>query len=161
MIKRSFPPVADGETRLLILGSLPGEASLAAGRYYAHPQNAFWRLLGGVIGTDLTSLDYNARLDALQMHHIGLWDAVAGAMRQGSLDGAIRDVEANDLRALIGTLPKLRAIAFNGKTAAKIGRRALEDSALELIDLPSSSPAYTLAFAGKARAWSILADVLE
>lgn len=161
MIKRSFPPVVDARTRLLILGSLPGEASLAAGRYYAHPQNAFWRLLGGVIGSDLAGLDYAARLEALLAHRIGLWDVVAGATRQGSLDGAIRDAEANDLPALAATLPDLCAIAFNGKTAAKLGRLALGASRLTLIDLPSSSPAYTLALNGKAARWAALAACLE
>jgi len=157
MIKRSFPPVVDARTRLLILGSLPGEASLAAQRYYAHPQNAFWRLLGGVLGIELSSLDYASRLHTLVAHKIGLWDVVAGATRQGSLDGAIRDVEANDLLALIASLPALRAVAFNGKTAARLGRRAMGTTALTLIDLPSSSPAYTLAFAAKAAGWGTLA----
>jgi double-stranded uracil-DNA glycosylase len=161
MLKRSFPPVADARTRLLILGSLPGEASLAAQRYYAYPQNAFWRLLGEVLQLDLASLDYDARLQTLLAHRIGLWDVVAGATRQGSLDGAIRDAQANDLPALVATLPDLRAIAFNGKTAAKIGRIALGATPLNLIDLPSSSPAYTLNFAAKAQAWSVLADALE
>lgn len=161
MIKRSFPPMVDADTRLLILGSLPGEASLAVGRYYAHPQNAFWRLLGGVLGTDLASRDYNARLATLLAHHVGLWDVVAGATRRGSLDGAIRDVEANDLIALVATLPHLRAIAFNGKTAAKLGRLALGPTPLALIDLPSSSPAYTVPVTEKARHWQALAATLE
>ncbi len=160
MIKRSFPPVADARTRLLILGSLPGEASLAASRYYAHPQNGFWRLLGGVIGTDLVSLDYNARLSTVLAHRIGLWDVVAGATRQGSLDAAIRDPQANDLRALVAALPDLGAIAFNGKTAARLGRLALGPTSLPLVDLPSSSPAYTLALAEKQAHWRVLAPLL-
>lgn len=161
MIKRSFPPVADARTRLLILGSLPGDASLAAQRYYAHPQNAFWRLVGGVIGVDLVRLDYDARLQSLLAHHIGLWDVVAGAMRQGSLDGAIRQAAANDLVALVATLPNLRAIAFNGKTAARIGRFTLGATGMELIDLPSSSPAYTLPFHDKAARWIRLAATID
>lgn len=161
MIKRSFPPVVDGRTRLLILGSLPGEASLAARRYYAHRQNAFWRLVGGAIGVDLDALDYDTRLDALRAHRIGLWDVVAGARREGSLDGAIRDAAANDLAALVATCPDLRAIAFNGKTAARLGRRALGATPLALIDLPSSSPAYTLAFEKKLSHWSRLAELTK
>ena len=161
MIKRSFPPVADSQTRLLILGSLPGEASLAAQRYYAHPQNAFWRLLGGVLGTDLVALDYDARLAALLGRRVGLWDVVAGAQRIGSLDGAIRYAQANDLPSLVAELPKLRAIAFNGKTAARLGRVALGPTGLTLIDLPSSSPAYTLALTRKAEQWSKLASQIE
>ena len=161
MIKRSFPPVVDRATRVLILGSLPGEASLAAGRYYAHPQNGFWRLLGMVLGTDLVARDYDARLATLLDHRVGLWDVVAGARRSGSLDGAIRDAEANDLPALVATLPDLRAIAFNGQTSARLGRLALGATPLMLIDLPSSSPAYTLNLAEKTRRWSALAPYLH
>lgn len=161
MIKRSFPPVIDRRTRVLILGSLPGEASLAAGRYYAHPQNGFWRLLGGVLDVDLVAVEYDVRLATLLDRHVGLWDVVAGARRSGSLDGAIRDAEANDLAALVATLPNLRAIAFNGQTAARLGRIALRTTALDLIDLPSSSPAYTLSILEKAKCWSALAPYLD
>ncbi len=151
-----FAPVVAPTTRLLILGSLPGAASLAAGRYYANPRNQFWRLLETVIDQGLTDLTYDERLAALQSSGIGLWDTVATASRQGSLDADIRLQEASDVPALAATLPALRAIAFNGGTAARIGRRGLGATALALIDLPSSSPAYTLAFARKAEAWSQL-----
>jgi hypoxanthine-DNA glycosylase len=75
--KRSFPPVVDADTRLLVLGSLPGDRSLAAARYYAHPQNQFWQLMSAVIDVDLPSLDYDARLAALRTARVGLWDVVA------------------------------------------------------------------------------------
>jgi hypoxanthine-DNA glycosylase len=156
--KAHFPPVVDADTRLLILGSLPGEASLRAGQYYAHPQNAFWRLVGGAVGHDLAALAYPERLEALKAAGVGLWDVVARAHRAGSLDGAIREAEAADLSGLVAGLPGLRAVAFNGGTAARIGRRSLGEAAgLTLIDLPSSSPAYTLALAEKSTAWSRLA----
>ena len=90
-LKRSFPPIADPCTRLLICGSLPGDRSLAAARYYAHPQNQFWRLLSPVAGVDLAPLDYDQRLAALLEARIGLWDVVASATRPGSSDAAIRD----------------------------------------------------------------------
>lgn len=160
MRKAAFAPVIDARTRLLILGSLPGDASLKAAQYYAHPQNAFWRLTGGVIGRDLAGLPYAERLEALKAAHVGLWDVIAGAERRGSLDGAIRNAEAADLRRLIAELPSLRAVAFNGGTAARIGRRTLADTTLMLIDLPSSSPAFTLPFADKAAAWSVLSGPL-
>ena len=155
----SFAPVVDMGTRILILGSLPGVASLAAQRYYAHPQNAFWRLVGGAIGVDLSLLDYDARLAALLAHRIGLWDVVATARRAGSLDGAIRDVERHDLGALVATLPALRLVAFNGRTAAAIGTRTLPAATPHRV-LPSSSAAYTLPFATKAAAWAALAEAL-
>jgi hypoxanthine-DNA glycosylase len=91
--KSSFPPVVAAGTRVLILGSLPGERSLAERRYYAHPQNQFWRLVGSVIGSELEALGYEARLEALLSARIGLWDTVASATRTGSLDAAIREAE--------------------------------------------------------------------
>ncbi|MEJ6788672.1 DNA-deoxyinosine glycosylase [Brevundimonas sp. BR2-1] len=155
--KRAFDPVTDANTRLLILGSLPGDASLKAAQYYAHPQNAFWRLVGGVTGRDLAALPYPDRLEALKAAGVGLWDVIASATRPGSLDAAIRDAETADLNRLVGDLPHLKAVAFNGGTAARIGRRTLNPPAdVQLIDLPSSSPAHTRSFQSKTEAWSVL-----
>jgi len=161
--KRSFPPVVDENTRLLVLGSLPGEASLAAQRYYAHPRNLFWRLMSLVIGEDLERLDYDARLATLMKHRVGLWDVVAEAAREGSLDAAIREPQHNDLLALVQPLPNLRAVAFNGATSAKVGMRQLESAAerLTLIRLPSSSPAYAGRWDLKAEAWMRLRSYLN
>jgi len=150
-------PVGAKDARLLILGSLPGEASLAAQRYYAHPTNQFWRLLGSAIGEDLAGLDYDARLARLAALEIALWDVVAEAQRRGSLDGAIRAATANELADYVATHPRLRAVAFNGRTAAAIGRRAIgARGGLDFIDLPSSSAALTRPFADKAAAWAII-----
>jgi TDG/mug DNA glycosylase family protein len=159
---RAFPPVADARTRVLVLGSLPGAASLAAREYYAHPQNAFWRLIGAAAGRDLAALAYPERLTALRAAGIGLWDVIVTAARQGSLDAAIRDPEAADLRGLVATLPALRAIAFNGGTAARHGRRALGGlDGPVLLELPSSSPAFAaMPFAEKRARWSVLARYL-
>ena len=161
-LKRSFPPVADARTRLLICGSLPGDRSLAARRYYAHPQNQFWRLLSPVIGRDLAALDYDDRLAALLDAHIGLWDVVATATRAGSSDAAIRDHAPNDLERLAATLPRLRAIAFNGGTAHRIGIQLMKRHAQRyaLIALPSSSPLHTIGIAAKQDAWAALRDYL-
>jgi hypoxanthine-DNA glycosylase len=157
-----FPPVANARTRLVVLGSLPGIASLAAARYYAHPRNQFWRLIGAAIGRELAPITYEARLEALLEAGVGLWDTVAAATRRGSLDADIRLQAASDLPRLIGTLPKLRAIAFNGGTSARIGRAQLAGvDGLKLIDLPSSSPAYTLAFERKLGAWLALRAYLR
>ena len=156
-VKRSMAPVGSSDASLLLLGSLPGEASLRAQRYYAHPQNQFWRLLGQAIGEDLAGFKYEDRLARLAARGIALWDVVGEARRQGSLDGAIRGALPNQLRDYIATHSRLKAVAFNGKTAARLGRAALGDMpGLRLIDLPSSSPAYTLAFAEKAARWEVL-----
>ena len=152
--KSSFAPVSHDDARLLVLGSLPGEASLAAARYYAHPQNQFWRLMGAVTGEPLADMAYEARLAALIEAKVALWDVVASATRKGSLDTAIRNVTHNALAALVARLPDLRLIAFNGQRATSIGTRALgADCSVPTLTLPSSSPAHTLAFEAKEAAW--------
>ena len=107
-------------------------------------------------------MDYDARLAALLRRGVGLWDVIREADRPGSLDAAIRDPTGNDLKALVATLPALRAVAFNGGTSAKIGRKSLEGAeGIDLVALPSSSPAYTLAFEPKAQAWALLGKYLN
>jgi double-stranded uracil-DNA glycosylase len=156
-IKHGLPPVATPDARLFILGSLPGDASLAAGQYYAHPRNGLWRLVGQAIGEDLAALDYPGRLERLKANRIGLWDVVANATRPGSLDQAIRGAGHNPLADYFATFPLLEAVAFNGATAALAGRKLLEGATdLTLIDLPSSSPANTRPFEEKARTWGQL-----
>jgi TDG/mug DNA glycosylase family protein len=160
-LKSSFPPVFDRGARVLVLGSLPGEVSLARQQYYAYPHNQFWRLIGHVLGRELPAA-YDARLTALLEAGVGLWDVVRTATRAGSLDASIRGHEPNPLAEFVATLPSLRAVAFNGATASAIGRRALgEVGGVELVSLPSSSPAYTLAFERKAAAWATLRRFLE
>ncbi len=159
--KAGFPPVVDASTRVLILGSLPGEASLAVQQYYGNPRNAFWRLMEGVLGVTLVPLAYEARLATLLAHGVGLWDVIAEADRPGSLDAAIKDPAANDLVKLIEALPALRAMAFNGGTAAKLGGRLIGDH-IPTIALPSSSPAHAArSFEQKAEAWGELASWLR
>jgi double-stranded uracil-DNA glycosylase len=161
-VKTGLPPIARPDVRLFILGSLPGDASLAAGQYYAHPQNQFWRLVGSVISEDLHSMRYAERLNCLAHHRIGLWDVIGSAVRRGSLDQAIRDANHNRIEHLIHDFPELRAIAFNGGISAAIGREQLGTAHdLTLIDLPSSSPANTRSFAEKAAAWERLRPFCE
>jgi hypoxanthine-DNA glycosylase len=157
-MQHCFAPVIRPEdTRVLILGSLPGAMSLAAGRYYANPRNQFWRLAGAVVERDLAPLAYEDRLEALLESGIGLWDTVAAATRKGSLDQAIRLHEASDLAGLVAGLPRLRAVGFNGGKSAAIGRpRLASHSHLELLDLPSSSPAFTISFEAKLERWLTL-----
>ncbi|BEV71039.1 DNA-deoxyinosine glycosylase [Paludibacterium sp. THUN1379] len=149
---RCFPPRVNADTRVLLLGSLPGKASLAAGRYYAHPRNQFWRLLGDLLELPLISLPYEARIDQLLAAGIGLWDVVGAAVRKGSLDADLRQVQYNDLTSLLGQLPALVAVGFNGQTAAR-AMPVLAASGLALLALPSSSPAYTLSYDKKLAQW--------
>jgi hypoxanthine-DNA glycosylase len=156
-LKFGLPPIARPDARLFILGSLPGDASLMARRYYAHPTNQFWRLLGRAIGEELQPLEYDERLRRLAERHIGLWDVIASASRRGSLDQALRSAQHNALGRLRAEFPHVRAIAFNGAAASAAGRKLLGTADdLALIDLPSSSAANTRPFADKATAWSAL-----
>lgn len=158
-LARCFAPVVNADTQVLILGSLPGAASLAAQQYYAHPRNQFWPLLAAVLKQpDLPALAYPARLQALLAAGIGLWDVVAQAQRRGSLDANIRDAQANPLPALIAQLPRLHTVAFNGATAARAAVQLTPYHWLRVLPLPSSSPAHTLAFADKLAAWQALGD---
>lgn len=160
-LKRSFPPVFDIDARLLVLGSLPGDRSLAERRYYAHPQNQFWQLMSPVVGIDLTALDYDARLAALTGAGVALWDVIGAARRPGSTDAAIQDARGNDIAAFAASLPKLRAIAFNGGTALKQGLRLLGAIPnIAIVALPSSSPLHTIGRAAKQPAWDALRPFL-
>ena len=161
-LKHSFPPIFDFEARVLVLGSLPGDRSLAAQRYYAHPQNQFWQLMSPVVGCDLATLDYEDRLAALRASGVALWDVIGSARRTGSSDAAILDAEGNDIVALIGRLPELRAVAFNGGTALKQGLKLLGPNYAgpTIVALPSSSPLHTIGVAAKQPAWNQLAAFL-
>ena len=161
-IKLGLPPIAAPDARLFILGSLPGDASLGARQYYAHPTNQFWRLLGGVLGEPLHDLAYEQRLERLAERRVGLWDVIASAERRGSLDQAIRIAEHNQVQAFLAAFPDVRAIGFNGATAAKVGRKLIDNppAGVRLIDLPSSSAANTTRLEDKARLWERLAAFL-
>jgi len=159
--KSSFPPVVDSGVRVLICGSLPGDRSLAAGQYYAHPQNQFWRLISAVVDRDLVALAYPDRLAALLDARVGLWDVVATAHRPGSTDAALSGIAPNDIAALAATLPDLGAIAFNGGTALKHGLKQLGATRYATVALPSSSPLHTVGFDRKLPAWMELRDHLR
>jgi hypoxanthine-DNA glycosylase len=160
--KRCFAPVIDERVRLLILGSLPGDKSLALGEYYGNPQNRFWSLMSEVLGVDLRALRYEARLGTLLEHGVGLWDVVAEAHRPGSLDSKIQDRNDNDLPGLLRHFPNIRVLAFNGGTAARLGIRKLGEltASYQIVQLPSSSPAHTLAYSEKLSQWRTLATAL-
>jgi hypoxanthine-DNA glycosylase len=150
-------PIGDGDARLLILGSFPGEASLIAQRYYGHPRNQFWRLVGGVIGEPLNDLDPDERVRRLVAHRVAVWDVIAQCERKGSLDTAIRAEIANDIEGLLRRWRGITTIAFNGGKAASYRKRIETIPAAArctFVTLPSSSPANaTHSFAVKQAAW--------
>ncbi|MEO6353065.1 MAG: DNA-deoxyinosine glycosylase [Burkholderiaceae bacterium] len=157
MTLTGLPPVVDHATRILILGSFPGTASLQAQQYYAHPRNQFWALLSASIQTDLQGLDYPQRLACLLQNGIGLWDVIAGCRRAGSLDSAIRDARANQFVWLRQQCPDLRRVCFNGKTSGKFAPQFANNGCATVV-LPSSSPANAqLSFAQKLVFWQGIA----
>ena len=150
---RGLPPVIERHTRLVLLGSFPGAASLAAGRYYAHPRNQFWPLLSALLGEDLVAADYPRRLQRLRARGLGLWDVIAACRREGSLDSAIRDARYNDLASLRRRAPALVAVAHNGGESAR-AMRITGELGLRVYRLPSSSPANaSWSFERKLAAW--------
>ena len=147
-----LPPILDTRVETLILGSFPSPASLAAQQYYAHRQNQFWRLLGALLSRPLADLDYAEKQRTLLSHHIGIWDVYRRCMRQGALDSAIQASVPNDFSRLETRAPKLQRVCFNGKTSGKFERRFREQG-FDTCILPSTSPAFTLAFERKVDLW--------
>lgn len=157
----SFAAVVGQDARVLILGSLPGAASLAAGQYYAHPRNAFWPIMAELAGASTTA-PYDRRIEQLIAQRVALWDVCATALRAGSLDAAIRadSVSPNDIAGLLRRHADIGLICFNGTKAGDLFRRlVLSDLAPPIRDirrltLPSTSPAYAgMPFGKKLEAW--------
>lgn len=150
---KGLPPVIDARARVLILGSFPSEASLAARQYYAHRQNQFWKILGAILGQPLFEMDYAERLMAVQAARIAIWDVYAECERAGSLDSAIRNGRPNDFVALRKSAPALRRILFNGQTPGRFAA-ALAALGYETRIMPSTSPANAgWSFERKLAAW--------
>ena len=158
---RGFPPVARSDARVLVLGSLPGDRSIAEQQYYAHPQNAFWKIMAELYGIEG---DYNARCELLCEHGIALWDVLQSSIRPGSMDAAIQvdSAQPNDFEAFFVDHPGIQMIGFNGRKAQQMftrlvpGGRAVADQVL----LPSTSPAYaSMSFSAKLNAWRDALDV--
>lgn len=151
--QRGFPPVWQADARILLLGSFPGTASLAAHAYYAHPRNQFWPILGALLDTPLPELPYPERLEALKRHRIALWDTVGHCRRQGSLDSQIRDAIVNEFQPLLSQLPALELIGFNGQRAAR-EQTVFQSLGYHTVVLPSTSPAHaSLSLADKRERW--------
>ncbi|HET8710841.1 MAG TPA: DNA-deoxyinosine glycosylase [Spongiibacteraceae bacterium] len=163
-ILQSFAPICGDAPRVLILGTMPGKMSLAQQQYYAHPQNAFWRILGELLHFDAKS-DYAARVESIKKAHIALWDVLKFCVRESSLDADIKaETEVpNDIVQLLKTHDTIRRVCFNGGKAAQLFRRhvapQLPDNFrdIEYCPLPSTSPAHAgMRYAQKLDAWRII-----
>lgn len=161
----SFPPVIGSNPRIIILGSMPGIASLEAVQYYAHPRNAFWPIMAELFDFD-HEVDYRSRIDQVRALPVILWDTLASCYRPGSLDSEISadSVESNDIASLLSQYPKIRLIAFNGATSEKYFRRLVlpqlnAETLPRLIRMPSTSPANAgMNLASKTDRWRVLLD---
>lgn len=141
IIKTSFPPISNKNTRILILGSLPGDKSLELGEYYGHPRNRFWKILSTITNKELPAT-YAEKKELLLKSGIGVWDVAHKATRNGSLDSAMKDEEPNDLEAFIANHKNLTTIGFNGKKAEVLFNKFFKrQDGLRYVSLPSSSPA--------------------
>jgi hypoxanthine-DNA glycosylase len=165
---QSFQPVIGADPLVIILGSMPGVASLEAVQYYAHPRNAFWPIMGELFGFD-HAVDYDTRIGEIRRLPIILWDSLQSCHRPGSLDSNIdlETAQANDFPGLLRQHPRICAIFFNGAASEKYFRRLAlpqlaDDLEIELIRMPSTSPAHAgMSFERKLAAWRRLLDYFD
>lgn len=164
-MKHSFPPIVGASSRVLILGTLPGDESLRQRQYYAHPRNQFWRILADIYHASFPEA-YSDRVALVLHKQLALWDVVQHCERPGSLDQAIRNAKPNDFHRLFADYPNLRAIVFNGRKAHDLFEyKVLKQQALDGFDrlprllMPSTSPAATLPLAEKIRQWRRISDL--
>ncbi len=152
-MKHSFSPLSEQSCEILILGSLPGDVSLHENQYYAHPRNAFWQIMCGILGEQLSD-NYPERCNMLLRHKIALWDVVHSANREGSLDTAIKNYTPNDFHTFFYRHPQVRKILFNGSKAANLFHRHYKENTIPTVSLPSTSPAYAgMRYEEKYAAW--------
>ncbi len=165
---QSFEPIVGHQPRIIILGSMPGVASLEAVQYYAHPRNAFWPIMEALFGID-HGASYQVRVRELSRQPLILWDTLQACHRPGSLDSNIdvNSVHANDFPGLLQRYPEIRAILFNGATSEKYFRKLVtpilpKPLVIELLRMPSTSPAHAgMSFKQKLKAWRRLLDYID
>ncbi|PIF46585.1 hypoxanthine-DNA glycosylase [Chryseobacterium sp. 52] len=156
----SFPPIIDHQSKILILGSIPGVKSLEKQQYYAHPQNKFWTIIFNLFNEELTD-DYTLRIDTLKKYHIAVWDVIDSCERKGSLDSEIRNEESNSIAELLEEYPNIKAVFCNGGKSYKSLQKILgKNYRLPIIQLPSTSPLHTVSFDKKLEEWMKIREFL-
>ena len=157
----SIPPIINKDSKILILGSIPGVKSLEMQQYYAHPQNKFWKIICEIFNEEFTT-NYQQRIEILEKHHIALWDVIDTCERKGSLDSEIRNGEANKIGELLHSYPNINAVFCNGQKSHKNLWKILpKDFHLPIIVLPSTSPAHaSLRYEEKLKSWKMVLNYL-
>ncbi|MBU8882023.1 DNA-deoxyinosine glycosylase [Flavobacteriaceae bacterium JJC] len=156
----SFKPIISEDSKILILGSVPGVKSLEMQQYYAHPQNQFWKIIFELFQEDFTA-DYSSRIEVIRKNHLALWDVIDTCERKGSLDSNIVNEEANDIRKLLNDFPNIKAVFSNGQKSFKNLQKILgKDCEIPVFVLPSTSPLHTISFEKKLTEWKILKTFL-
>lgn len=149
----SFPPIIDNDSKILILGSIPGVKSLEKQQYYAHPQNKFWKIIFELFNEEFTD-NYQEKINMLKKNHIALWDVIDSCERKGSLDSEIKNEEANQIEELLESYPNIQAIFCNGGKSFKNLQKILgKNFRIPIFLLPSTSPLHTVSFEKKLEEW--------
>lgn len=157
----SFPPIIDNDSKILVLGSIPGVKSLEKQQYYGHPQNKFWKIIFELFNEKFTE-DYDKRLNVLKKHHIALWDVIDSCERKGSLDSEIKNEEANQIEELLKQYPNIETIFCNGGKSYKNLQKLLgEKFRIPIHLLPSTSPLHTISFERKFEEWKKILEYLN
>jgi len=151
----SFAPIVNLQSKVLILGTMPGKESLRTKSYYAHPQNAFWKIVFNILDLPLSD-DYQTRRNVLLQHNIALWDVLKACERRSSLDNDIRMEEPNDIQTFLSFHPNISCIFFNGKDSARYFGKYFSNIHLPNRVLPSTSPAHAIKWEQKLAAWQII-----
>lgn len=155
----SFPPIENPDARILILGTMPGAMSLAKQEYYAHKQNQFWKIMFSLFGQETVPELFSQKVQLLRENHIALWDVLQHCEREGSLDSNIKNQVENDIPSLLATHPKIKTIVFNGQQSHKFFLKKFGMiKGIQYLVMPSTSPAHTMKFENKRKAWSALLE---
>ncbi|MCK5642947.1 MAG: DNA-deoxyinosine glycosylase [Gammaproteobacteria bacterium] len=160
MAKKGLAPIINEDTHILILGSLPSDESIRNQQYYSNPGNDFWKLINEIIGEDITTLDYEAKIQKLQEHKIGIWDVLFASERDGSMDSNINNEEINDFSNLKNVAPNLQLVCFNGKKAGEY-EQTIQGHGIETKVLPSSSGANRRYSDKRIVEWRSIADFIK
>lgn len=158
----SFPPIISKDSKILILGSVPGAKSLEMKQYYAHPQNKFWDIIFSLTNEKPTK-DYSEKIEILKRHTIALWDVIDSCERSGSADSEIRNEINNDVKMLLKKFPQIKAVFCNGQKSFRNLNKILQKDILKIpvILLPSTSPLHTISYEIKLEAWKQIKQYLK